>query len=157
MGAGSSHNLRSVAVAAIVAGIAATLAQLGLWWLAGENAATLLLRDARLTAALVLGREVLPPPAEFDVTVMLVATLIHFSLSLLYAAALLPLSRLRRIGALIVSILFGTALYAVNLHGFTLLFPWFAETHGAITFVAHLVFGVAAMITLRHMQGRDYS
>jgi hypothetical protein len=157
MGAGSSHSLRCVAAAAIVAGIASTLAQLGLWWLAGEHAMALLLRDARLTAALVLGREALPPPVNFDMTIMLVASLIHFGLSLLYAALLFPLSRLHRIETLIIGSVFGATLYAVNLHGFTLLFPWFVEARGGITFAAHIAFGVAAMETLRRMRARDHS
>lgn len=155
MGAGSSHNLRCVVAAAIVAGIAATLAQLGLWWVTGEHAAELLLRDARLTAALVLGREVLPPPADFDMTIMLVASLIHFGLSLLYAAFLFPLRRLPRSEALMIGSLFGAALYVVNLYGFTWWFPWFIAARGGITFIAHIVFGVAAMETLQHMRERN--
>ena len=152
MGAGSSHKLRCIIVAALAAGIASTLAQLGLWWLAGEPAVALLLRDARLTAALVLGHEVLPPPAGFDLAVMLVASLIHFGLSLLYAALLFPFRRARLVAALFIGSGFGTVLYAMNLHGFTLLFPWFVEARGGITFVAHLVFGMSAMETLRRLR-----
>lgn len=149
MGAGSSRKLRSIIWAAIVAGIVSTIAQMGLWWLAGEQVATLLLRDARLTAALLLGHKVLPPPADFDLAVMLVASLIHFSLSLLYAALLFPFRRAPLVTAFLIGSAFGAVLYALNLHGFTLLFPWFVEARGAITLVAHLVFGVTAMETLR--------
>jgi hypothetical protein len=143
--------------AALVAGIASTIAQIGLWWLAGEDAAVLLLRDARLTAALVLGREVLPPPVDFDALVMLAASLIHFGLSLQYAALLLPLRRSRLADALALGSVFGVGLYAVNLHGFTLLFPWFIAARGGITLAAHIVFGVAVMMTLRVCGRRDYS
>lgn len=155
MGAGSSRNLRIV-VAAIVAGIASTIAQICLWWLAGENAAELLLRDARLTAALVLGREVLPPPSDFDVLVMLAASLIHFGLSLLYAAMLFPFHRARLIAAFLVGSAFGAVLYVVNLHGFTLLFPWFIAARGGITLIAHIVFGVAVMMTFRVCGRHDH-
>ena len=48
-------------------------------------------------------------------------------------------------------------LYAVNLHGFTLLFPWFVAARGGITLTAHIVFGVAVMMTLRRMRATDYS
>ena len=152
MGAGSSRKIRCIVAAAIVAGIASTAAQIGLWWLAGENAVELLLRDARLTAALVLGREVLPPPVDFNAAIVLVASLIHFGLSLFYAALLSPLSRVRVVGALAIGSVFGAGLYVVNLHGFTLLFPWFAAARGGITLTAHLVFGVTAMETLRRMR-----
>jgi hypothetical protein len=152
MGAGSSLRLRSLVVAAIAAGIVSTLVQLGLWWMAGENAVALLLRDARLTAALVLGRDVLPPPADFDLIVMLVASLIHFGLSLLYAALLFPLRPAQPTSAFAVGSVFGALLYVVNLHGFTLLFPWFVEARGGITLVAHLVFGMTAMETLRRLR-----
>jgi hypothetical protein len=157
MGAGGSRNLCWAVAAALVAGIASTIAQIGLWWLAGENAAALLLRDARLTAALVLGREVLPPPVDFNMGIMLVASLIHFGLSLLYAALLLPLHRSRLADSLAIGGVFGMALYAVNLHGFTLLFPWFVAARGGITLTAHIVFGVAVMMTLRRMRATDYS
>jgi hypothetical protein len=44
---------------------------------------------------------------------------------------------------------FGALLYCVNLYGFTAIFPWFTEARGGITFVAHLVFGVTAMLSYR--------
>lgn len=66
MGAGRSNKAVAVVGAGIVAGALATLAQMLLWVAIGEDAWTLLLRDARLTAALVLGEAVLSPSAAFD-------------------------------------------------------------------------------------------
>src|SRR2546430_14276140 len=79
---------RSAAFAGIAAGVTATIVQIALWWAASEPLAALLFRDARLAAAIVIGRQVLPPPATFDWWIMLVATLVHFSLSIAYGLTL---------------------------------------------------------------------
>jgi len=136
-------------VAGLCAGVIATVAQLLLWWLAGMPLAETLFRDARLTAALVMGPAVLPPPqglpastAQWDI--LLVATLIHFALSVAYAVIPAHLSgRLRTAPALLVGAMYGLLIYVVNLYGFTLLFPWFEVARDWVTLVAHLVFGVA--------------
>ena len=131
-------------VAGIGAGVIATLAQLALWWLADMPLPETLFRDARLTAALAMGADVLPPPSTPQWDILLVATLIHFALSVAYA--LIPAhlaSRLRTGPALFAGALYGLAIYVVNLYGFTLLFPWFAMTRDWVTLAAHLVFGVA--------------
>jgi uncharacterized membrane protein YagU involved in acid resistance len=131
-------------VAGIGAGVIATLAQLALWWLAEMPLPETLFRDARLTAALAMGTDVLPPPSTPQWDILLVATLIHFVLSVAYA--LIPAhlaSRLRTGPALFAGALYGLAIYVVNLYGFTLLFPWFAMTRDWVTLAAHLVFGVA--------------
>ncbi len=76
------------ALAGIVAGVVATVFQVGCWWLAGEPAVALLFRDARLTAAIVMGPRVLPPPSTFDASIFVVATLVHFALSIAYGLVL---------------------------------------------------------------------
>lgn len=130
-------------VVGIAAGTIATAAQLVLWWLADIPLVETLLRDARLTAALLMGRSVLPPPLTAQWDILLVATLIHFVLSVAYALipALLA-ERLKNGSALPVGALYGLAIYVVNLYGLTLLFPWFAVARDWITLVAHLVFGM---------------
>lgn len=146
MGAGKSRSCRLVLAAGVAAGVSATLVQLVLWTVAGDDALALLLRDARLTATLVLGQAVLSPPAGFDAAIMLAATLIHFVLSLVYAAMLAPLAgRLALAPSLLVGAGFGGALYAINLHGFTWLFPWFVQARGWVTLAAHLAFGLTIM------------
>jgi hypothetical protein len=132
-----------VLVAGVGAGVIATVVQVALWWLAGMPLAETLFRDARLTAALVMGRGVLPPPSTPQWDILLVATLIHFALS--FAYALIPAhlaGRLRTGPALITGGLYGLGIYAVNLYGFTLLFPWFAVARDWVTLVTHFVFGV---------------
>lgn len=133
-----------VLVAGLGAGVLATVVQLMLRWLAETPLIDTLFRDARLTAALIMGPGVLPPPSTASWPILLAATLIHFALSMVYA--LLPAllgGRWRTGPALFAGALYGLLIYGVNLYGFTLLFPWFTVTRGWVTLVAHLVFGVA--------------
>ncbi len=132
-----------VLVAGLSAGVLATLVQLILWWLAEMPVIETLFRDAHLTAALLMGPDVLPPPTTGRWDILLVATLIHFALSVTYA--LLPaalIGRWRSGLALFAGVLYGLCIYGVNLYGFTMLFPWFAVSRDWVTLVAHLVFGM---------------
>jgi hypothetical protein len=141
----------SAALAGIAAGVAATLFQIALWFASSEPLPDILFRDARLTAAILMGRRVLPPPATFDGSVMLVATLVHFALSIAYGLGLsamlsrlvTPLGLPRR---LLVGAVFGLVLYAVNMHGFTLVFPWFSIARDWITAATHAVFGMVLAV-----------
>lgn len=131
--------------AAFGAAVGSTVIELLLWSIAGDDAVRNLFRDARLTAAIVLGRSVLGTSTGFDPIVMGVATLVHAALSLAYAAVLAMVVRNMSLGAaLLAGGVFGLILYGVNLHAFTAIFPWFIAVRGAITLVAHLVFGVTA-------------
>ena len=141
---------RAAIWAGLIAGILATLAQVLLWLIFTDNFPAILFRDAHLTAALVLGDSVLSPLASFDVGVMLTATLIHFTLSIAYAAVLTALAaRLDAVPALLAGVGFGVALYVVNLYGFTTIFPWFEQARGWITLITHGVFGAVAISVYR--------
>lgn len=108
----------------------------------------ILLRDARLAAAIVMGPAVLAPPT--GATVMLVATVVHFALSIAYGLALAFLTvRLHGRASLAVGASFGVALFAVNMYGFTALFPWFDAARDPITLAAHVVFGLSAAAAYR--------
>lgn len=97
----------------------------------------------RMIAAIGLGNGVLPPPATFDFSVMLVAVVIHLILAFIYALILaFILTRWAPVNsALWVGLVFGLALYLVNFYGFTLIFPWFAMARNWITLFTHVVFG----------------
>jgi hypothetical protein len=141
---------RAMFWAGVMAGITSTLIEVLLWLVFTDDFPVILYRDARLTAAMVLGGSVLPPPATFDVGVMLMATLIHFIISITCAALLALLTaRLDTIPVPLAGIGFGVALYVVNLYGFTAIFPWFAQTRGWITLIAHGVFGLTAILVYR--------
>ncbi len=143
-------------VAGIAAGTLATVAQLILWWLADMAPVDTLLRDARLTAALLMGRAVLSPGVAATWLILLVATLIHFTLSVLYA--IVPAYGCECLGLrgvrgprwdLLAGAAYGLLIYAVNLYGFTLLFPWFAQVRDGVTLAAHVVFGLILVATCR--------
>lgn len=141
---------RAAIWAGLIAGTLATLAQVLLWLIFTDNFPAILFRDAHLTAALVLGDSVLSPLASFDVGVMLTATLIHFTLSIAYAAVLTALAaRLDAVPALLAGVGFGVALYVVNLYGFTTIFPWFEQARGWITLITHGIFGAVAISVYR--------
>ena len=125
------------------AGAIVAAVQLVLWWLAEMPLPQTFFRDTRLTAALLMGSGVLPPPSTLRWDVVIVAALIHFALAIAYAT--IPAhwaGRLRTGPALLAGACYGLLIYAVNLHGLTLLFPWFAQARDWVTVVAHLVFGV---------------
>jgi hypothetical protein len=126
------------------AGTLATFAQIALWRLAGLPILETLFRDARLTAALLMGPGVLPPPSTARWDILLVATLIHFALSIAYAVAPALLAvRLPAGPTIIVGPLYGLGIYVVNMYGFTALFPWFSVARDWVTLLTHLVFGMA--------------
>jgi hypothetical protein len=94
-----------------------------------------------MMAAIALGKSVLPPPATFDMWIVMVAMGLHFMLSVVFALAA---SRLSLGPALALGAIGGLVLYVVNFYGFTALFPWFAMARNWISMVGHIVFGLAA-------------
>jgi len=96
----------------------------------------------RMIAAIGMGKGVLPPPATFDVTIMLVAMVIHFGLSVILAFLFAFIARGRTIGmAALLGAAFGLVVYLVNFYGMTAVFPWFAMARGWIGIFAHIVYG----------------
>jgi uncharacterized membrane protein YagU involved in acid resistance len=129
--------------AGVAAGIVATIVQIALWATFTDALPAILYRDSRLTAAIVLGPGVLPPPASFDKQILLIATLVHFVLSIAYALLLAWLiAELRTRTSLLAGAAFGLSLYAVNMYAFTAIFPWFAASRDWITALTHLAFGM---------------
>lgn len=139
-----SLNWRAALAAGIVAGTVATAAQVILWWTFTDDLPEIFFRDTRLTAAILLGQSVLPPPATSDRMVILVAGLIHVLLSMAYGLALAcVISRLTRRTALLAGCVFGLILYAVNMHIVTNVYPWFSPARDWITVVTHVIFGIS--------------
>ncbi len=99
----------------------------------------------RMIAAMVMGEGVLPPPATFDMVPVLVATLVHLTISVVYAVILgwVISSRGLSLGmSLLVGTLFGLLLYFVNFYLFTAIWPWFAMARGMISIFVHVVYGL---------------
>ena len=97
----------------------------------------------RMIAATVQGPSALLSPDQFEPRVVLLGAVMHFLFSVLYALALTGiLVESRKALAPWLGLAFGVGLYFVNLHGFTLLFPWFAELRTVDTLVAHAFYGL---------------
>jgi len=145
---------RSIVLAGIASGVVSTLVQMMLWVLFTHAFPAILFRDARLAAAIVLGRSALQPAGAFDSQIIVVATVVHFVLSIAFSAALAAFVGRRPMPqALAVGAAFGVALYALNLHFMTFIFPWFEVSRGAITLAAHLAFGMTAAAVLGRIRG----
>lgn len=101
----------------------------------------------RMMAAMVMGENVLPPPAAFDFGILMVAMMIHLTLSIALAAILgFTISRLRlcTLASISAGAVFGIAVYYINFYGFTAVFPWFAMARGSISIFSHAMFGAVA-------------
>lgn len=106
----------------------------------------------RLIAAIIMGKGVLPPPATFDIGVLMGAMAVHFPLSIIFALVLAwVVARFDTGVAVLVGAGFGLMLYLVNFYGFTAIFPWFAMARNWITIVTHIMFGVIAVAVYKQM------
>jgi len=141
--------------AGVAAGIIATMAQIILWWIFFDSLPGIMFRDARLAAAIILGKEILPMQVAFDWPSMIVASMIHFTLSVIYSMILAGFIVRRSFGvSIFIGLEFGFILFGINMYGFTLVFPWFEEARDWITLVAHVVFGVVAAAVYRVLSER---
>jgi hypothetical protein len=115
-----------------------------LWWLGPTPVHETLSRDARLTAAIAKGRAVLASSAAGRWGVLLIEMLIEYSLSAVYAAVAMPLV-IRLIGrvAILAGAAYGLAIYGVNLHALSALFPRFSISRGRVTMLVRVIFGMA--------------
>lgn len=98
----------------------------------------------RMMAAMLIGKEILPPPADFSLVAMAVAMMIHFPLSVIYGLILgWAVHRLDMTAAVLAGAAFGlVAVYLVNFYLVApMLFPWFVEARNWVSAVAHVIFG----------------
>lgn len=100
----------------------------------------------RMIGAIVLGEEVLPPPATFSMPIMVSALILHFVLSVVYACALAWLIKGHHTltSVVLIGAVFGLAVYLINFYMFTDWFPWFMQARNWITVLSHILFGSAA-------------
>jgi len=152
-------SLRAALGAGIISAVISTVAQVALWWTFVENSWLWMLnRDARLTAAILMGQEVLPPPVTLDWRVITVATFIHFTLSIAYSLVFAFLvSRLNTKLWLALGLIYGLTIYGVNMYGVTFIFPWFSEVRDWITIIAHIVFGICLAAAYTQLSGHKLS
>jgi hypothetical protein len=99
----------------------------------------------RMIAAIIMGKEVLPPPATFDLGVLMMAMMLHLVLSVVYAIILALIVNRMSVGlAILVGAVFGFLLYLINFYVMTGIFPWFANARNWVSAVSHITFGIAA-------------
>lgn len=99
----------------------------------------------RRLASVALGEFVLSQGTPFTAIVFFAAAAVHIPLSLIYARVLAAIIHgLDMAYALDVGAVFGAALYFVNYHLISAIFPWFVTARGPGALIAHLAFGLLA-------------
>lgn len=108
----------------------------------------------RMMGAIVLGENVLPPPATFALGVTIAAMIVHFVFSIVYGViGGAIVNRFQYGAATLIGAIHGWVLYMINFHLIApVMFPWFVMARGWINIFAHIVFGAvigAAYLWLR--------
>ncbi len=135
-------NWKAAIIAGIVAGAIFMMLEMILVPLVGGGSPW---GPPRMIAAIGMGKEVLPPPGDFALMPIMVAMVIHFILSIIFAVILAFIIQRFSLGlAILIGAIFGLLLYFINFYGFTAVFPWFAKAQNAVTIFSHIVFGAAA-------------
>ncbi len=111
----------------------------------------------RYIASLVLGTGVLPPPDTANTTVLIVALLLNFALSIIFALILAAIThQWGLIIGMIVGALFGLGLYFINLYTLTLIFPWFFVMNSNLFMWIHVLFGLVAGATYEILEVEEF-
>jgi uncharacterized membrane protein YagU involved in acid resistance len=135
----SRSHLKAGALAGVIAGAVFMMMEMGLVALSGGSPWA----PPRMIAAIVMGEGVLPPPASFDLMILMVAMVVHFMLSIVIGVGFAFIAgRFGLLMAVGVGAVVGLALYVVNFYGMTAFFPWFAMARNTISIVSHIVFGL---------------
>jgi uncharacterized membrane protein YagU involved in acid resistance len=97
----------------------------------------------RMIGAIGMGKDVLPPPATFDLGVVMVAMMIHFATSILFAVVVAFIIRNLGTGAAIaVGVVAALLLYVFVFYIMTGgPWPWFANGRNWVSILSHVVFG----------------
>jgi hypothetical protein len=144
-------NVKSAIKAGIIAGIVFVMLEMVLAATVGGGSAW---GPPRMIAAIAMGKGVLPPPATFDLTILMVAMAIHFVVAIILAivfALIADAARWSLMTSAIAGLVFGILIYSVNFYGMTAVFPWFAMARGVIAIFAHTMFGLVLGFTYRSM------
>lgn len=139
-------DLKAGALAGLIAGAVFMMMEMGLVALSGGSP----WGPPRMIAAIVMGEGVLPPPASFDLMIVMVAMVVHFMLSIIIGLAFAFLAgRFSLLMAVAVGAGIGLALYLVNFYGMTAFFPWFAMARNMISVISHIAFGMVLGLSYR--------
>lgn len=106
----------------------------------------------RMISAIALGTEVLAEGSVY-VSVLVVALLLHFGLSIMTAWIVAPVIQgMPILKSVLVGAAAGLVIYLVNFHLLTLAFTWFASIRGWSTLVNHLIFGAVLAWTYQYQR-----
>lgn len=108
----------------------------------------------RMIAAMVMGKDVLPPPASFDTSIFIVAMVVHFVLSFILAAVFAWAADASgwSVGTCIIAgLVFGLLVYVIDFYVMTAVFPWFAKARTPVTIFSHAMFGLVLGWVYRSM------
>ncbi len=142
--------------AGVIAGAVFMMLEMGMVWMFMGHSPW---GPPHMIAAMALGKDVLPPPdawAPFDMTIMMVAMMIHFLLSIVYGlVGAWLVHRFDWTGALMIGAAFGLAIYIVNFYFIApLAFPWFTMARNWVSVFAHVMFGAALGIAYVWLRNR---
>jgi hypothetical protein len=133
---------RAAIWAGVIAGLVFVIVEMLLVWLVQGMSPW---APPRMMAAMLLGPEILPPPADFSLVAVATAMVVHLPLSIVYGLILgWAVHRLGMGAALLVGAAFGLiAVYAVNFYLIApMAFPWFVEARNWVSALGHVIFGV---------------
>lgn len=136
------YSIGSGIVAGLIAGLVFMVAEMIMVPLFGGGSP---FGPPRMIAAIGMGPDVLPPPATFDLGIMMVAMLIHFAMAAILGVVFVFAARMMKLSGpmmLLVGAIFGLIIYFVNFYGMTAVFPWFEMARNWISIVAHVIFGI---------------
>lgn len=136
----------------LVAGAAYLLGQVGLTGAIRQGA---MAEPLQRIAAILLGPDAAPPPADLDFTIAGMALLIHFALAMVYGRVISEFVAGRRFGTgVLIGAITGLGLYVLNFYVLApTAFPWFEGALRMVTAVDHLLFGAIAAATALVLQG----
>lgn len=109
----------------------------------------------RMMAGIILGSDVVPPPATFDVGIMMAGLGVHLMMSIIFALMLAAIvNKLSFLWALVVGAVFGYVLYLVNFYLISeAIFPWFQNATNWVTSFSHISFGIGAAWAYKALAG----
>lgn len=99
----------------------------------------------RLFASVFLGESILAPPANFDLTALLISITANLILSLgfTYLIAFI-LHQFGLIVGILGGAIFGVAIYLINFYSLSYFYPWFFAMGSWIFVLTHIFFGAIA-------------
>ena len=137
-----SFNLKAAVWAGLIAGVVFMMLEMLLVGTIGGGSPW---APPRMIAAIGMGKDVLPPPASFDLSIMIVAMLIHFVLAIVLGIVFALIVARWNMGLITMAVAgaaFGMVVYLITFYGFTALFPWFAMARNGISLFSHAMFGL---------------